>query len=209
MAASRCVSHALHYPLLPSRSPSSPLSLQSGAWKSSQCKQVSRRTPLPSLRIVAQKSPDLYKAFAVAVKTARDALDAGTKLVPESVPRPVAQAGVAILGIVGSLYLLQSLFSIALFILAIGGVGYYLFYSLNKDDDDRGGGNSSNGSDPDLTLEEARRIMEKYNSKVQNEESKTKTVVTIPCIATQEISGCRVAKIERLSLLASDLGDIR
>ncbi|MCO5606434.1 hypothetical protein L7F22_060622 [Adiantum nelumboides] len=162
MATSRCASHPLHYPLLPALSRPLPSALQSGACRTSQCKQVSRRNTLPSFRIVAQKPPDIYKAFGVAVKTARDAVDAGTKLVPASVPRPVAQAVVVVLGIVGSLYLLQSLFSVALFILAIGGVGYFLFSSLNKDDDERGGGGSSNGKDADLTLEEARRIMEKY-----------------------------------------------
>lgn len=45
---------------------------------------------------------------------------------------------------------------------AIGGVGYYLFIFMNKDDDERGGGGPSDGNDTDLTLEEARRIMEKY-----------------------------------------------
>ncbi|KAH7439075.1 hypothetical protein KP509_04G044100 [Ceratopteris richardii] len=164
MAASMCASLPGNLRLPVIRPPlSSPLPLRSAVCRAGQYNLYSHRLSHSPLVIIAQKSPDFYKAFSVTVKTARDVLEAGTKLVPESVPRPLAQAGVALVGIVGTLYLLQSLFSIALFILFIGGVGYYLFYSFNKDDDDqRGGGRSSSSSDTDLTLEEARRIMEKY-----------------------------------------------
>jgi hypothetical protein len=53
----------------------------------------------------------------------------------------------------------------------VGGIGYYTLFYFNKDDDAGGGGggagggssgNLSDSNDTDLTLEEARRIMEKY-----------------------------------------------
>lgn len=129
-------------------------------------RQTSKNSSLHrgGLRIVAEK-PDFYRIFGTAVKTARDVLEAGTKLVPESVPRPLAQTGVGVVGILVVSYVLKSIFSIVLFVLAIGGVSYFIFFYLNKDDDQGNGGSSGgrvNGPTTDQTLEEARRIMEKY-----------------------------------------------
>ncbi|KAL3695273.1 hypothetical protein R1sor_009349 [Riccia sorocarpa] len=131
-------------------------------------RKLGRRT----LRISAQKNFDPKKidpnnVIATLVKVGRQGLEAGTKLVPETVPRPVAQLGVGLAGLFLGSFVLRSLFSTVLFILAIGGLSYIAFLSLNK-----GEGGSSSGSSfdrnsgkpksTDEALEEARKIMDKY-----------------------------------------------
>eukprot|EP00249_Psilotum_nudum_P027223 c34650_g1_i1 orf=113-748(+) len=138
-----------------------PLSLQgyrelSWRWK--------RRVPSPCrvrIDVVAEKT-DIYRAIGTIVRTARDIVDAGIKLVPEPVPRPLAQAGVTAVSLLVASFIVKSIFSTALFTLAIGGVGYVIFFYMNKDDGPGGGSGGTNGRTTDQALEEARRIMEKY-----------------------------------------------
>jgi hypothetical protein len=62
----------------------------------------------------------LFWAVAVvgfALRVGKEGLDAGTKLVPETVPRPVAQVGVGLVGVFIVTYFLRYLFTTALFIL--------------------------------------------------------------------------------------------
>ncbi|KAJ7541606.1 hypothetical protein O6H91_10G067100 [Diphasiastrum complanatum] len=105
---------------------------------------------------------DILKVLGTVVKLGKEGLDIGTKLVPEVVPRPLAQAGVAIIGFVVLTTLLNSLFSTALFILAIGALSYFVYFYFNKEE--RPSGDSTRGDEQstEKTLEEARKIMEKY-----------------------------------------------
>ncbi|ERM98039.1 hypothetical protein AMTR_s00120p00080910 [Amborella trichopoda] len=52
-----------------------------------------------------------------AWRVGKDGLEAGTNLVPDSVPRPIARIGVAVLTLTLSLYVLKSLLSTAFFVL--------------------------------------------------------------------------------------------
>ncbi|CAM6032606.1 unnamed protein product [Sphagnum compactum] len=108
----------------------------------------------------------LFWAVAVvgfALRAGKEGLDAGTKLVPETVPRPVAQVGVGLVGVFMVTYFLRYLFTTALFILVIGVFSYMAYLFLNKDNDSTGGGGGGGDSGTsDDPVEEARRIMEKY-----------------------------------------------
>ncbi|KAJ4826723.1 hypothetical protein Tsubulata_020989, partial [Turnera subulata] len=93
-------------------------------------------------------------------KVAKDGIDAGTDLVPDSVPRPIARVSVTLVVLAVSLFVFKSFLSTAFFVLAMMGLVYFVFIALNKDQGPRGGGGGTNSSeDP---LEEARRIMDKY-----------------------------------------------
>ncbi|KAK1283726.1 hypothetical protein QJS10_CPB21g00250 [Acorus calamus] len=61
----------------------------------------------------------------------------------------------------GALFLLKSVLSTALFVLAMMGSIYFLFIAFNSDEGPRGGGGTPTTSEEE-SLEEARRIMEKY-----------------------------------------------
>ncbi|XP_024365919.1 uncharacterized protein [Physcomitrium patens] len=115
------------------------------------------------LKVVAEEKFDVAKAAGFLVKTGKNALDAGTNLVPESIPRGVARIIVGLVGASVVTYALRALFSTALFILAIAGFSYLAYMYLNKDSDSgSGGGGGGKPRNTDDSLEEARRIMEKY-----------------------------------------------
>ncbi|KMZ62881.1 hypothetical protein ZOSMA_43G00630 [Zostera marina] len=111
--------------------------------------------------VVASAQSNALRVFQTALKVAKDGIEAGTNFIPDSVPRPLAKIGVTgVLGVV-TLFLLKSFLSSLFFLLAMMGVIYLAFISLNKDERPRGGGDTSFTTD-DESLEEARRIMEKY-----------------------------------------------
>ncbi|KAI7735657.1 hypothetical protein M8C21_005204 [Ambrosia artemisiifolia] len=113
---------------------------------------------------------NFFKVVQTVFKVGRDGIEAGTSLVPESIPRPIARVSVAVVGVTVALFLLKSFLSTAFFFLATIGLIYSAFIALNKDEaPTRGSDNinttSSSGtttSSDEETLEEARRIMEKY-----------------------------------------------
>ncbi|KAL0419676.1 UNVERIFIED_CONTAM: hypothetical protein Sradi_1381100 [Sesamum radiatum] len=92
-------------------------------------------------------------------KVGKDGIEAGTNLVPAAIPRPIARIFVTIAAVMVSLFLLKSFLSTAFFALAVMGLSYFTFIALNKDEGPKGGGGSTSVED---SLEEARRIMEKY-----------------------------------------------
>ncbi|CAK9231705.1 unnamed protein product [Sphagnum troendelagicum] len=119
--------------------------------------------PRPAGRIIAEQKTDLLRVLGFALRAGKEGLDAGTKLVPETVPRPVAQVGVGLVGVFMVTYFLRYLFTTALFILVIGVFSYMAYLFLNKDNDSTGGGGGGGDSGTsDDPVEEARRIMEKY-----------------------------------------------
>ncbi|KAG0616941.1 hypothetical protein M758_5G153700 [Ceratodon purpureus] len=119
-----------------------------------------------ALKIVAEEKTDVFKAAGFIVKAGKNALDAGTDLVPDTIPRGVARIIVGIVGAAVVTYALRALFSTALFVLAIGGFSYlaYIYVSKDKDSGSGGGGGGGSGSsrNTDDSLDEARRIMDKY-----------------------------------------------
>eukprot|EP00252_Welwitschia_mirabilis_P006822 TRINITY_DN17727_c0_g1_i1.p1 TRINITY_DN17727_c0_g1~~TRINITY_DN17727_c0_g1_i1.p1 ORF type:complete len:160 (+),score=8.45 TRINITY_DN17727_c0_g1_i1:112-591(+) len=122
---------------------------------------VTLRTRRRRSCIAAQKSDTLLKVVGALWKVGRDGIEAGSKLVPDSVPRPIARGGVAVGGLIVISFLLKSLLSTAFFIIATVGLIYLIFIYINKDEGPRGEAIDSESS-IDETLDEARRIMDKY-----------------------------------------------
>ncbi|GAV70664.1 hypothetical protein CFOL_v3_14162 [Cephalotus follicularis] len=120
--------------------------------------QKSRSTP-----VVFALQSNFFKAIQTVWKIGRDGIEAGTNLVPDSVPRPAARISVTVLALSVSLFVLKSLLSTAFFVVATMGLVYFIFIALNKDEGPRGGGGSTTSTpSTEDTLEEARKIMEKY-----------------------------------------------
>ncbi|XP_009371161.2 uncharacterized protein LOC103960411 isoform X1 [Pyrus x bretschneideri] len=107
---------------------------------------------------------NFFNALQTAWKVGRDGVEAGTNLVPNSVPRPVARVSVTMVALTLSLFVLKSFLSTAFFVLATMGLVYFIFIALNNDGGPRSGGTTSTPKEDgmDDSLEEARRIMEKY-----------------------------------------------
>ncbi|GKB69481.1 hypothetical protein Tco_0930893, partial [Tanacetum coccineum] len=59
----------------------------------------------------------IYEALQTAYKVGKDGIEAGTSLVPESIPRPIARISVAVIGSTVVLFLLKSFLSTAFFVL--------------------------------------------------------------------------------------------
>ncbi|OVA19300.1 hypothetical protein BVC80_521g110 [Macleaya cordata] len=93
-------------------------------------------------------------------RVGKDGIEAGTNLVPDSVPRPIARISVTGVAAVISLFVLKSFVSTVSFVLAMMGLIYFVYIALNKDEGPRGGGGTTPTEED--SLEEARRIMEKY-----------------------------------------------
>ncbi|EXC24154.1 hypothetical protein L484_015169 [Morus notabilis] len=119
-----------------------------------------------SFPVVFAAQTNFLKVIQTAWKVARDGIEAGTNLVPGSIPRPIARISVTVAALAVSLFVLKSFLSTAFFVLATMGLVYFTFIALYKDEGPRGGGDTKFTKDtPTSTedaLEEARRIMEKY-----------------------------------------------
>ncbi|KAL0553896.1 hypothetical protein IC582_007800 [Cucumis melo] len=132
--------------------------------KQSQIEKLRARGS-PSFPLVYAAQNNFLRVFQTVWKIGKDGIEAGTDLVPGSVPRPIARISVGIVALAIGLFLFKSILSTALFVLAMMGAIYFIFIALNKDEGPRGGGGSSSSSSStstEETLEEARRIMEKY-----------------------------------------------
>ncbi|KAD0397238.1 hypothetical protein E3N88_44334 [Mikania micrantha] len=108
---------------------------------------------------------NFFRVLQTAYKVGKDGIEAGATLVPESIPRPVARITVAVVGASVVLFLLKSILSTAFFFLATMGLIYSAFIAFNKDDGPAAagdGGTTTTTTTEEETLEEARRIMEKY-----------------------------------------------
>uniref|UniRef100_A0A7I4B914 Uncharacterized protein n=1 Tax=Physcomitrium patens TaxID=3218 RepID=A0A7I4B914_PHYPA len=100
-------------------------------------------------------------AAGFLVEAGKTAWDASTNLIPESVPRGVARITVGVVGVSLIIHALRAFFSTALFIMGIAGFSYLAPIHLNKNSDS----GSAGGVKPpntEVSLEEARRIMETY-----------------------------------------------
>ncbi|XP_062079151.1 uncharacterized protein LOC133783512 [Humulus lupulus] len=119
-----------------------------------------------SLPLVFAAQTNFFKVIQTAWRVANDGVEAGTNMVPASVPRPVAKVSVTIVGLTVSLFVLKSFLSTAFFVLATMGLVYFTFIALYKDEGPKGNeDNITTKGTPTSTedsLEEAKRIMEKY-----------------------------------------------
>ncbi|KAI8017584.1 hypothetical protein LOK49_LG04G00482 [Camellia lanceoleosa] len=96
-------------------------------------------------------------------KVGNDGIEAGANMVPDSVPRPIARISLTIVAVALALFVLKSVLSTAFFVLAVMGLIYFTFIALNKDEGPKGGGGTTTTTTTEEdSLEEARRIMEKY-----------------------------------------------
>ncbi|GMI69248.1 hypothetical protein like AT4G13220 [Hibiscus trionum] len=121
--------------------------------------------PLAPRPLVFALQSNFFKVIQTVWKVGKDGIEAGTNLVPDSVPRPIARISVTVVALAAALFVLKSFLSTAFFVLATMGLVYFVFIALNKDQGPRGGGGGGGGGgsgpmeDP---VEEARKIMEKY-----------------------------------------------
>ncbi|MQL71315.1 hypothetical protein Taro_003612 [Colocasia esculenta] len=83
----------------------------------------SRRRSPRRASVVASAQFNVAKVLATAWRVAKDGVEAGTNLVPDSVPRPIARIGVAVVAGAVALFLLKSLLSTALFVLSAISAG--------------------------------------------------------------------------------------
>ncbi|XVF32251.1 hypothetical protein REPUB_Repub17cG0065400 [Reevesia pubescens] len=117
--------------------------------------------PLSPRPLVYALQSNFFKVVQTVWKVGKDGIEAGTNLVPDSVPRPIARISVTTVALSVTLFVLKSFLSTAFFALATMGLVYFVFIALNKDQGPRvgGGGGTDSMEDP---VEEARKIMEKY-----------------------------------------------
>ncbi|KAJ6843085.1 uncharacterized protein M6B38_300070 [Iris pallida] len=111
---------------------------------------------------VASAQSNFLKVIQKAWRVGKDGVEAGSNLIPDTVPRPVARVSVAVVAATVALFLLKSFISTALFVLAMMGALYFIFIAFNNGEGPRGDSSSSSTSTEEESLEEARRIMEKY-----------------------------------------------
>ncbi|KAH7838572.1 hypothetical protein Vadar_028394 [Vaccinium darrowii] len=112
-------------------------------------------------RVFAAQS-NFLKVVQTVWKVGKDGIEAGTNLVPDSVPRPIARISVTVIAATLTLYVFKSVLSTAFFVLSMMGLIYLAFIAMNKDDNSKGGGGPGGTTSTEDSLEEARRIMEKY-----------------------------------------------
>ncbi|PNW71985.1 hypothetical protein CHLRE_16g687200v5 [Chlamydomonas reinhardtii] len=128
-----------------------------------------------ALRVRAAKD-DKDDMVSGVFKTASGLVDKAADLVPDSVPRSTAKAGVTVAGVMFTFWVLNKVISGVVTLAVLAGIGYYFLTQQGKDDDDAidvtpkagggkaGGGKAGGGkgSDLDDPLAEARKIMDKY-----------------------------------------------
>lgn len=110
-------------------------------------------------RVVAEKGSG-NEMVDTALKIGNQGLNAATDLVPATIPRPVAKAGVGLLSLAILLSLVQSIFSTFISLLFLGGMGYLAFNYISKSDKSSSSSSASGSSDD--PIDEARKIMDKY-----------------------------------------------
>ncbi|PWZ14821.1 hypothetical protein Zm00014a_026580 [Zea mays] len=127
-----------------------------------------RRAPPPSpfppkpRLFVASAQLDFSRAVQTAWRVGNDAVEAGSNLVPGSVPRPIARIGVAFAAVSVAFFLVKSIVSTALFVLAMMGLIYLSFLAMNPKEASGSRLDEAMGNPSEDPVEEARRIMEKY-----------------------------------------------
>ncbi|KAK8957047.1 hypothetical protein KSP39_PZI000671 [Platanthera zijinensis] len=138
----------------------SPLSLRSEPLSPTSTRRI---------RTMAAQS-NFLKVIQTAWRIGRESVEAGTNLLPGSIPRPVARIGVAGAMAALALFLFNSVLSTAFFVLALMGLIYFLYIAFNTDEGPRGGGGRGPLSE-DESLEEARELWTSTSSNLQHGEN--------------------------------------
>ncbi|KAL7193712.1 hypothetical protein ACSBR2_025350 [Camellia fascicularis] len=116
-----------------------------------------------SIPVVFAAQSNFLKVLQTVWKVGNDGIEAGANMVPDSVPRPIARISLTVVAVALALFVLKSVLSTAFFVLAVMGLIYFTFIALNKDEGPKGGGGTTTTTATEEdSLEEARRIMEKY-----------------------------------------------
>ncbi|XP_022849473.1 uncharacterized protein LOC111371630 isoform X1 [Olea europaea var. sylvestris] len=128
-----------------------------------QIKQL-KNPKLQTAPIIYAAQPNFLKVFQTVWKVGKDGIEAGTSFVPDSIPRPIARISITVIAVTLALFVLKSFLSTAFFVLAVMGLSYFTFIALNKDEGPKGGGGPGGEGTTSVedSLEEARRIMDKY-----------------------------------------------
>ncbi|KAL2336681.1 hypothetical protein Fmac_011127 [Flemingia macrophylla] len=121
----------------------------------------STQKPRSSFVVFAAQS-NFFKVLQNAWKVGKDGIEAGTNLIPNSVPRPIARISVTVVALSVTLFVLKAFLSTAFFILATIGLAYFAYLAFNKDQGRSGNGGTTTSTPMDDPVEEARKIMEKY-----------------------------------------------
>ncbi|KAK3264094.1 hypothetical protein CYMTET_27140 [Cymbomonas tetramitiformis] len=79
-------------------------------------------------------------------------------VVPDSVPRPLAKGGVVLVGALSIYVIFTTLLNAAFTLLLVGGIGVTAFTITRSNASDE----DESGDDGDMSLDEARKIMDKY-----------------------------------------------
>ncbi|XP_061354934.1 uncharacterized protein LOC133299486 [Gastrolobium bilobum] len=142
-------------------SPNSLLKLKKKPFLANTHFKISRTRKPRSTFVVFAAQSNIFKVLQTAWKVGRDGIEAGTDLVPNSIPRPIARISVTIVALSVSLFVLKSFLSTAFFVLATIGLVYFAFLGFNKDQGPKGNGETTSTPMED-PVEEARKIMDKY-----------------------------------------------
>ncbi|XP_004515614.1 uncharacterized protein [Cicer arietinum] len=146
------------------RSPNSILKLKNPTFLSNTHFKVSRSLKPRSNFVVFAAQSNIYKVLQNAWRVGKDGVEAGTNLVPSSIPRPIARISVTFVALSVFLFVFKSLISTAFFILGTIGLAYFAYLAFNKDEGPSGNGGTTTTTSPldDDPVEEAKKIMEKY-----------------------------------------------
>ncbi|WJX76314.1 hypothetical protein P8452_59753 [Trifolium repens] len=144
------------------RSPNSILKLKKQTFLSNTQFKISRGHKPRSSFVVYAAQSNISKVLQNAWRVGKDGIDAGTNLVPNSVPRPIARIAVTFVALSAVLFVFKSLLSTAFFILATIGLAYFAYLAFNKDEGPRSGNGGTTTKPMDDPVEEAKRIMDKY-----------------------------------------------
>ncbi|XP_020227516.1 uncharacterized protein LOC109808788 [Cajanus cajan] len=142
-------------------SPNSLLRLKTQPFRSNTRFRSSRTQKPRSSFVVFAAQSNFLKVLENVWKVGKDGIEAGTNLVPNSVPRPIARISVTIVALSVTLFVLKAFLSTAFFILATIGLSYFAYLAFNKDRGSSGNGGTTS-TPMDDPVEEARKIMEKY-----------------------------------------------
>jgi len=117
------------------------------------------------IAVRAKKQDEVKEGLSSAVSMAKSAVDVAADMLPESVPRPVARGGVAVVGSLILLTIVQKVLSGVFTLAVLAALGYFWFTSKNSkdedEDDDFKPKKRSSTSDDD-PLSEMNQIMDKY-----------------------------------------------
>lgn len=118
-----------------------------------------RNRKFHAVPVIFAAQSSFFRAIQTVFKIGKDGVEAGTSLVPDAVPRPVARLSVTVVATALFLFVLRSFLSTVFFALGFMGFVYFIYIALNKD---KGPKLDDKPGSTDEAIEEAKKIMEKY-----------------------------------------------